>query len=156
MAIRIGGHPLHPALAHFPVALWSAVPVADGVGLWLDAAAAWSFGFWALAAGVVTALAAMAAGAADLASLPRTHEARDTAMHHMLAMGSAWTLFVLALALRGWPPATAPAPVAVGLELAGFAAMALGGWLGGALVYRFGLGVSRHGAARESASGPAR
>ena len=142
MAARIGGHPLHPALAHFPVALWTAAPVADAVGLWLDAPDAWVFGFWALAAGVAIGAAAMAAGALDFAALPGTHPARDTAVHHMLAMGSAWLLCVLALALRGWPPDTAPTVLAIAAELAGFATMALGGWLGGSLVYRFGIGLA--------------
>jgi uncharacterized membrane protein len=32
IAARIAGHPLHPALVHFPIALWSATWVWDVLG----------------------------------------------------------------------------------------------------------------------------
>ena len=83
----------------------------------------------------------MLAGVADYCLQEDGHAANETAVGHMLAMGSAWLLFTAALALRGWPPQASLPAVVLGIELAGFVAMVLGGWLGGSLVYRHGVGV---------------
>jgi uncharacterized membrane protein len=139
--LRLAGHPLHPLLVHFPIALWTIAAFAE-IGGWARGGDTW----WAVssgaqALGVLVAVAAMATGASDFASLARAHPAADTAVWHMLAMGTAWLLFVASVALRGWP-ASGPPPVAASVAaFAGFASMVGGGWLGGQLVYRFGVGV---------------
>ena len=38
---RVAGHPVHPALVHFPVALWSVTWVWDVLGAYTGAAAWW-------------------------------------------------------------------------------------------------------------------
>lgn len=139
--LRLAGHPLHPLLVHFPIALWSIAAFAE-VGGWTRGGDAWwAVSFGAQALGVLVAVAAMATGALDLAALARSHPAADTAVWHMFAMGSAWLLFVASVALRGWPVSGPPPMLASVAILAGFVAMVGGGWLGGQLVYRFGVGV---------------
>lgn len=140
--LRVAGHPLHPALAHFPVALWTGALFADVFAAWFNDPQASTLGWWALAAGVAAGLPAMLAGAADFARLPYGHRANDTAVAHMLAMGSAWVLFVLALALRGGRQESGVSPVVLAIEHIGVVVMLIGGWLGGRLVYRFGVGVN--------------
>lgn len=143
MTLRLAGHPLHPMLVHFPVALWTLAIAADTGGLVSGGAAWWSVGSGCQALGVLTAMPSMLAGALDYAALPREHPAQGTALAHLLVMGVAWLLFLASLALRGLPGAGAPPVIAIVVAAAGFVSMAVGGWLGGRLVYHFGVGVDR-------------
>ena len=60
----------------------------------------------------------------------------------MLVMLSAWTLYVIALVLRGIPSEGADASLAAtGVSLCGFAVLMVGAFLGGKLVYGFGVGM---------------
>src|SRR5262245_60513528 len=106
--LRLGGHPLHPALVHFPVACWTAVPVLDAIYLPTQAPALWQAGFVCLLVGVVMGLIAMGAGLMDLMAIPSDSPAQATAQRHMLLMGSAWSVYVLALVLH--PLQGAPTP----------------------------------------------
>ncbi len=138
--LRLGGHPLHPVLAHFPIALWTLAIGADLAGWQSGQQFWWPLGFGCQALGVVIAAIAMAAGLLDYAALARQHPAQDTAVRHFMAMSMAWVLFVFSLALRGgiYNP---PSVWAVLAALLGWLTMAYGGWMGGQLVYRFGVGV---------------
>jgi uncharacterized membrane protein len=102
----------------------------------------WRCGYWLLAVGIVTALAAMALGLIDLLRLPAQHPGQAPAQRHMLWMGSAWTLFVFDLLLRSPQHAPAPAMAWAGLALsvAGFVVMLAGAYAGAELVYRHGVG----------------
>lgn len=141
MRLRLAGHPLHPMLVHFPVALWTLSVAADAGGLVTDGEAWWSASFACQALGLLAALPAMAAGALDFTSLPRGHPGLDTAVAHLMAMGTAWLLFLASAMLRGLPGAGAAPLLAILAGCAGFLAMAVGGWLGGRLVYHFRVGV---------------
>ncbi len=141
MTLRVAGHPLHPMLVHFPVALWTLSVATDVGGLVTAGEVWWSASFACQALGLLAAIPAMAAGAFDFASLPRGHPGLDTGVAHLTAMGVAWLLFLGSVVLRGLPGAEAPARSAVIAGFAGFLAMAVGGWLGGRLVYRFAVGV---------------
>lgn len=141
MRLRTRGHPWHPALAHFPIALWSVALVADVLGWWLGGAYWWLAGFWAQAAGVAIAAAAMAAGFLDFLRLPRRHPAEGVALGHMLAMSTAWLLFLVSVAARGLPAGGPPPAWTLPVVFAAWFCMAVGGWLGGSLVYVHGVGT---------------
>lgn len=142
MTLRLAGHPLHPMLVHFPVALWTLSVATDAGGLITGGEAWWSASFACQALGLLVAVPAMAAGAFDFASLPRGHPGVDTAVAHMAAMGVAWLSFLASVILRGLPgPESAPL-AAILAGFAGFIAMAVGGWLGGRLVYHFRVGMN--------------
>lgn len=147
-ALRLAGHPLHPMLVHFPVALWTLGFGADVGGLAAGADWWWRISFGCQALGVLTASVAMVAGVLDYAALPRDHAAQDTAVVHMLVMATAWLAYLASLALRGLPGVAPPPTAAVAAAGVGFAAMVVGGWLGGRLVYRFGVGVDGSAAPR--------
>lgn len=142
MTLRLAGHPLHPMLVHFPVALWTLSVATDAGGLITGSEIWWSASFAGQALGLLAAVPAMAAGALDLASLPRGHPGLDTAVAHLSAMGVAWLSFLASVLLRGLPGPEAPPLGAVIAGIVGFLAMAVGGWLGGRLVYHFGVGVN--------------
>jgi len=143
--MRILGHPIHPMLVHFPVAFWAAAAVAymaDAAGMSESAALAAKL---SNGIGLVMALAAMAAGLLELRSIDNRSEAMRVATRHMLVMGTAWVCFLFALLLPisaggGMAPATARLAAALSAG-GGFVLMGLGGWLGGRLVYEFGVGV---------------
>ncbi len=140
--LRIGGHPLHPALVHFPIAAWTVVPLLDVLSLMLRNPFWWRCAFWLLAIGAGMALFAMGAGLFDLLALPATHPAQRTAQRHLLLMGSAWCVFIGDLLLHS-PSMFPSVPLiasGLALSLAGLALMFSGAYAGGKLVYDFGVG----------------
>jgi uncharacterized membrane protein len=144
--LRIGGHPLHPALVHFPVACWTAAPLLDLGWLLTQAPAWWQAAFWCVAVGVVMGLLAMCAGLMDLMALAAEHGAQATAQRHMLIMGTAWCLYVVVLLLQR-PDRMPTVPQAWGtlaLSAAGFLLLAVGAYQGARLVYDFGVGQNPH------------
>jgi uncharacterized membrane protein len=148
MALRIGEHPIHPMLVHFPIAAWTFGVAAEVAGWLSGQSECWRAAFACHALGVLLALPAMIAGFFEYASIPREHAAQGRAVAHFMAMGTAWLMFVAALALRGWPTGAPPPVLASVVAFAAWAAMAAGGWWGGMLVYRYGIGVLPPGAAR--------
>lgn len=140
--LRLGGHPLHPALVHFPVVCWTAAPVLDGLFLLRRDLAFWHASFWMLAVGVVMALLTMTAGFMDLLAIPAGHPAQATGQRHMLLVASAWCVYTVDLLVR--PLHEAPSGLqswlGIGLSLAGFALLAAGAYAGAQLVYDFGIG----------------
>ena len=134
------GHPLHPALVHFPIGLLLSATLGD---------AAWAIGLTAnvqvaavmMAAGLAAGLLAMGAGLIDFARLDEA--VVPHALRHMSVVGLAWTGYAIALYLRrdvlfGSSSVTmsAVACSCVSAMLLGF-----GAWLGGRLVYTLGAGV---------------
>ncbi len=132
-------HPLHPALVHFPVACWTLAVVTDVAGLvWGEAAWSWSAGL--LVAGCLMAVVAMLAGLIEFTRVPEGAAMRDAYLH-MGLMVLALALFATRLLLRlDQHRPLAPDAVALLLDAGGFAALAVGGWFGGRLVYGHGVG----------------
>ena len=134
------GHPVHPALVHFPVALLLSATIAD---------LAWVTGMTAdthvgavlMAGGLAGGLLAMGAGMADLIKLDQ--KLVPHVMTHASFVGLAWLGYGIALYLRkdslaaaatlSWP--------AIAVSLVSALLLAAGGWLGGRLVYTFGANV---------------
>jgi uncharacterized membrane protein len=136
------GHPLHPAIVHFPIALLLSATVAD---------LAWVAGITSaahlaavlMAAGLAMGLVAMLAGMVDFIGLDEA--VVPYAVQHVAAVGLAWLGYGIALYLRrdvliGSTAHLNSATIAISLLSA--LVLALGGWLGGRLVYSFGAGVS--------------
>lgn len=145
--LRVAGHPLHPALVHFPIAAWTAAWLGDLAYLFVGDALWWRLSYWAIVAGVVTGLAAMTAGLVELTTMGARHPAMGTALRHMAWMGSAWAVFTLDLVLRQ-PGTPAQPPVLwllVLLSFAGWLLLLPGGYLGARLVYEYGVGQTHPG-----------
>jgi len=142
MRARIAGHPVHPALVHFPVGLWLAAVLWDLVGWWRASEVLWpQMSYWCLALGLSAALPAIATGLVEFFAMNSDDPAIDTATAHMMTMAGAAALFGATWVVRAKTGiATAPTALALGLGFAGAATLAVGGWLGGTLVYRYGVG----------------
>jgi uncharacterized membrane protein len=140
--MRLFGHPVHPVLVAFPIALLGLTPVWD-VLAWAGAMAdAPALGYDCELAGLIAAGLAIATGFADLMKIPEAETANTKAA--LLHAGLALTLvsiFGIAFALRGAHGAV-PGALVIGLEAAGAACLAATGWFGGDLVFRRGVGVS--------------
>ena len=138
--MRLFGHPVHPMLVHFPIVFWSCALAADVAGVAAQVSLAATVAAATLALGCATGLLAMIAGTFDFVALAKDSPAREPAVAHLMAMCVAWLLFLMALALHGYPPAPVVSIVSLITTVVGFVTMAIGGWLGGKLVYQFRVG----------------
>jgi uncharacterized membrane protein len=137
--LKLTQHPLHPALAHFPVAFWSASAATDAAALLTGDGAWWLWSHRALVAGLVMAALALLAGAGEAFFRHIPREANRTLILHISSMLTAFTCFLASLALRKQMP---PSTLALALSGLGLAALLIGGWFGGTIVYRFGVGTA--------------
>jgi uncharacterized membrane protein len=142
--VKIAGHPIHPMLIAFPVALY----VATLVTLIVYAAAGDPFWFRAAvvcnAAGVIMAVVAAIPGTIDaFAGVPAGTRARGTAYKHALLNVTALILFLINLAVI-WNQWNTPVPDAgsgIFLSILGVLATAAAGAYGWALVQTHHVGV---------------
>lgn len=138
----LGGHPLHPMLVGFPITLFIGAFVTDVVYLATNEAF-WARGsVWLLAAGVAMGLLAAIPGAIDLLTLEHPRRWRLAWIHGLLNLGLV-TLAAVNLFLRWRNPESAVAPLGILLSAICVGLLAITGWLGGEMVYRHGVGVSK-------------
>jgi len=141
--LRLFGHPAHAFLVHAPLGLLMLPLPLDGAG-WMLGDPFWHrAAFWALAGGLVAMVPAALAGFLDFVAIARDHPAEATAMRHLVVMSTAVTLFATGLVARGgigWPNSDGRAWAYAGCIAIGMLLLMIGGWLGGELVFRHGLG----------------
>jgi uncharacterized membrane protein len=132
-------HPLHPALAHFPLAFWLGSSACDLLALGTGVSVWWTVSHHAIAAGVIMGALALTAGLLELwlRTLPRA--AVRWATVHASLMSTALLLFMVSLSMRTVSP---PPLAALAISFLGSALIVVGGFCGGTLVYRFGVGVA--------------
>src|SRR5689334_1816089 len=143
--MRLWGHPIHPMLVHFPVAFWTEAAAAYVAGAAGMGEAASMIAKFSNAAGLIMAIFTMAAGLLELRTIDSRSEAMRVATWHMMVMATVWVCFLLSLVLpistgTAMEPSTAHLVGAFSAGT-GFLLMCVGGWLGGRLVYEFGIGV---------------
>jgi uncharacterized membrane protein len=134
------GHPVHPALVHFPIALLLSATIAD-VGWVTGITSNTQFAAVLMAGGLAAGLLAMGAGMVDLIKLDEA--VVPHAIRHMSVVGLAWLGYGIALYLRrdSLSNNVAIDTPTVAVSIVSALLLALGGWLGGRLVYTFGAGV---------------
>ncbi|MGA8901705.1 DUF2231 domain-containing protein [Bradyrhizobium sp.] len=141
--MRFLGHPIHPMLVHFPIALWTVAAgayVASAAGVNEPVA---MIAKLANIGGLIMAMVAMFAGMLELRSIDSKSEAMRIATWHMMIMATVWLCFLAALMLSilsGIDHSRAQVAAAA-CAVAGFLLMGVGGWYGGRLVYEFGVAV---------------
>lgn len=138
---KIFGHAIHPILIVYPLGLLSAAVIFDVIYL-LTANPTWTtVSFWMIAAGIIGGLLAAVFGLIDYLNIPSGTRARRIGMLHGLTNLGVMILFSASWLLRWNTPETPPTP-ALALSFLGVVAALLGGWLGGELVERLGVGVT--------------
>ena len=138
--MRFLGHPVHPIVVAFPIALLALTPVWDGVAL-LGIENLAPVAYWTELAGLVGGGLAVVTGIADFIGLKApSPELTNAALRHATFALTALSLFGIAIAIRGGPSGD-PTFAVVGLEVLGALALGVTGWMGGHLVFRYGVGV---------------
>jgi uncharacterized membrane protein len=137
----IAGHPVHPMLIPFPIALLSLVPVTD-ITFAVTTAPFWaSVSYYALWAGLISAGLAAAVGLVDFFGVARVRAVR-AGWAHMLISVAIVALALVNLLLRVGDTTEVIVPAGLILSLVVLGLLIATGWYGGELVYRHKVGVS--------------
>ncbi|MGH8117671.1 MAG: DUF2231 domain-containing protein [Rhodanobacteraceae bacterium] len=133
-------HPLHPILAHFPVACWSLATIAD-IASPRYGPPAWHLAGTLLWIGLLIAIPTILVGLFELIQGPREPAPVRAGFTHMGVMVLAFLLYAVSLLLRVHEGhIISPGVAARTLSVIGFVLLLVGGWLGGTLVYGYGVG----------------
>jgi uncharacterized membrane protein len=137
---KLLGHPVHPMLIVFPLGLLATAVAFDIVGLVQNDSQWFRISFWMIAAGIIGGLCAAVFGFIDWTGIPTGTRANRIGLYH-----GGLNVVVVLLFIASWfmRQANGQMPSAGALTLSFIAVlMALvGGWLGGELVDRLGVGV---------------
>src|SRR4051794_8423111 len=142
---RMFGDPTHPALVHFPLALYPAAVLFDVLAFTRGGGSLYTHGaFVLMLAATVGAVAAMITGFAQLPEIPPDSPAWNVAILHMSVQMGAASLFLVSILLRLRHVDDAHPPIASVLcAVAGCLVLFYGGWLGGRLVFAHGVAVGQ-------------
>jgi len=136
--MRIAGHPVHPAMVHFPIAFWSLSTFLDGLtltGVVHASIQAW----YCLILGSVVAVPAIATGWFEYTKLDE--RLVKLGSRHMILMCIVWMLYLAALFSRTHHMLVESSGITTYiLSATGFFTMIVGSWNGGQLVYKYGAG----------------
>ncbi|WP_435825066.1 DUF2231 domain-containing protein [Nocardia niwae] len=139
------GHPFHPILVTVPIGAWVANSVFDiGSHAVEDPAFLARGALWLIALGVLGALAAAVIGLLDLFAIPAGTPAFRTGLVHMslnLAVTAAYAINFWWRTTGTGPDGAVPAGPLL-LSLVGLMTVAVSGYLGGKLAYRYGVRVA--------------
>jgi uncharacterized membrane protein len=138
---KLFGHAIHPILIVYPLGLLSAAVIFDVIYLVTDNPTWTTVSFWMIAAGIVGGLLAAVFGLIDYLNIPSGTRASRIGLLHGLINLCVVILFVASWLLRRNSPEV-PSMIALALSFIGVAGALLGGWLGGELVERLGVGVT--------------
>lgn len=140
----IFGHPIHPMIIPFPLALWVFSLVADIIYLWRGKDAWGLAAFYTLAAGLLGGIVAAIPGIIDWLDIKDREVARIANWHARLNV-IAIIIFAIDFYLR-WrllgriPKDGVSLPFL--LSVLGVIVITISGWLGGDLSYKHGVGVA--------------
>jgi len=141
--VTIAGHPIHPALIPFPIALLISAAVTD-VLYWRTSAAAWAeMSWWLIVGGLATGALGALAGLIDFLTIDRARE-HAAGWIHFIGNASVLVISAVNLWIRAGNRAQAIVPWGLLLSVIVAGMLAVTGWLGGELVFRHMIGVTGH------------
>lgn len=140
-------HPLHPILAHMPMALWPAALLFDILSLFgVGGNAMVQTSFYCIGFGLVAVLGAIPTGLADWWDIKPGKPARTLGLYH-LALNATITviqLINLVVRLDNLKSAQAVSTVQLILSLLSVLTLFVSGYLGGRMVYDQGISIARN------------
>ena len=142
----VKGHPIHPMLVTLPIGLWVASIVCDIIYATNHTVFWYDMAYWAMAFGLIGGAIAAVPGLIDFfTSVRRTERARATARMHLILNVLVMAAYAVNLALRGDYGSTGGGAfgLVVGLSVVSLVVLSASGWLGGKLIYHYGLGLGR-------------
>ncbi len=138
---KILGHPIHPMLVVLPLGLFIGAVVFDAIYLWRGSSTVAAVGYWNIAGGIVGGLLAAVFGLIDWLAIPAGTRAKRIGLLH----AGSNVLAILGFAFVFWTRYStrqlAPTSGLFVVEVIALLLGAVGGWLGGELVDRLGVGV---------------
>lgn len=140
MQAKLLGHPIHPMLIVFPLGLLATAVAFDIVALIQSQASWFVISYWMIAAGVIGGLLAAVFGLIDWIGIPSGTRAKTIGLLHGGTNVIVVLLFIASWFLRGAATNT-PSNGALTLSFIAVVLALVGGWLGGELVDRLGIGV---------------
>ncbi len=140
----IGGHPVHPMIIPFPIALWVFSVVADVIYLWRGNPV-WRdyIAFYTLLGGIIGGAAAAVPGIIDWLSLTDKTVVKLANWHARLNV-IALLLFAGSFYLRtssGSSMVSDNHTIPFALSVLGVILISISGWLGGEMVFKHGVAV---------------
>lgn len=140
--MKIFGHSVHPVLIVFPLGLFTGAVVFDVVHMLGGASVFAVVAYWMIVAGLIGGLLAAVFGWIDWLGIPSETRAKSVGLAHGLVNSGVMLLFAVSFYLRMGLPERPPTAASL-ISIAGVALALVGGWLGGELVERLGVGVHR-------------
>lgn len=140
----IVGHPIHPMLIPFPIALWVFSLVADLIYFWRGNPAWEWIAFYTLAGGIVGAILAAVFGIIDYFAIEDKKVSNVAAWHARINV-LALILFAASFYLRtngGARLIGGSMTIPLVLSIVGVVSITISGWLGGELVFKHGVAVN--------------
>jgi uncharacterized membrane protein len=139
--VRFLGHALHPMMVVMPLGMLAGSVAFDLVFFATRVPIFSRVSFWNLTGGIATALLAALIGLIDLLATPPRTRARRVGVAHLLVMLGAVLMFLISWATRLYLQFLAVTAGQFVLSVIALVLLSIGGWLGGELVERFGVGV---------------
>ena len=140
------GHPLHPILAHIPMAMWPSALIFDLLSLGgIGGDEMVRLSFYAIAFGLAAGLLAAPAGLVDWTGIKREKPAWKIGLYHLILNAIAIVLFAVNLGLRvqTFDQATTVATAPLILSIVGTVILIVSAYLGGRMTYHYGISVAR-------------
>jgi uncharacterized membrane protein len=137
---KLFGHAVHPILIVFPLGLLATGVIFDVIHMITATATFATVAYWMIAAGLIGGFLAAPFGWYDWFNIPSNTRAKTIGLIHGFSNTIALLFFVVSWAMRIDQPER-PETMASILSLIGFIFALFGGWLGGELVERLGVGV---------------
>jgi uncharacterized membrane protein len=141
----INGHPIHPMLIPFPIALWVFSLIADLIYLWRDNPVWRDYvAFYALLGGIIGAALAAVFGIIDWLSI-KDREVKKVADWHARLNVIALLIFAASFYLRttgGARLVSGSYTIPLVLSVVGVILITISGYLGGELVFKHGVAVN--------------
>jgi uncharacterized membrane protein len=138
--VKVAGHPVHPMLIVFPLGLLATAVIFDIIGLSTSDSKWSSMGWYMIGAGIIGGLLAAVFGLIDWLAIPANTRAKSIGLLHGGLNVLVVVLFICSFLVRRPDPAN-PSGVALALSFVAVLIALVGGWLGGELVDRLGVGV---------------
>lgn len=135
------GHPIHPILVVYPLAMFSGAVIFDILNMVTDNAVFPVVSYYMIAVGVIGGLVAALFGFIDWLGIPSNSRAKQIGLWHGLGNLIIVVLFIASWFIRRDAVDFVPNSLALVLSFAGVALALFTGWIGGELVYRLSVGV---------------
>ena len=139
-------HPLHPIIVHVPMAMWPGALIFDLLSQWqIGGNAMVRLSFYAIIFGLVASLLAVPTGLLDWTGIKKEKPAWKIGLYHMSLNLIVALLFAINLGLRlhTFREATKVEGAPMPLSAIGTLLLVASAYLGGMMVYEYGISVAR-------------